>query len=210
MPLVCRATATPVTPTNAVREKQMPPRSRAPAGKGKGASPPAPKLAMFQPLPPHSVGRWRCDEAASETVEQLLYGPIHTRRPTLVCASLESAAEAALGAEAEAQLFGGGAEMAAAYKAVAYGERGGWEACPPDVSSRLAAGLPRWLVPRIAGDLLCRIPATAAAQHVKSSPQPTVALATCGSRRSPTRTRRPTWLQRIATAAWSPQCSPGS
>ena len=146
----------------------MPPRSRGHAGKTKDASPPAPKHApppIFLPLPPHPVDRWSREDARAEPVEQLLYGPVHTRRPTLVCAPLGAEAEAALGAEAGSQLFGDGADMAAAYKAVAYGLRDGWETCPPQVSSRLALDLPRWLAPRVAGDLLSRVPALAAARH---------------------------------------------
>ena len=146
----------------------MPPRSRGHAGKTKDASPPAPKPApppIFLPLPPHPVDRWSREDARAEPVEQLLYGPVHTRRPTLVCAPLGAEAEAALGAEAGSQLFGDGADMAAAYKAVAYGLRDGWETCPPQVSSRLALDLPRWLAPRVAGDLLSRVPALAAARH---------------------------------------------
>ena len=146
----------------------MPPRSRGNAEKTEGASPPAPKHApppIFLPLPPHPVDRWSREDARAEPVEQLLYGPVHTRRPTLVRAPLGSEAEAALGAEAGSQLFGDGTDMAAAYKAVAYGLRDGWESCPPQVSSRLAVDLPRWLAPRVAGDLLCRVPALAATQH---------------------------------------------
>ena len=150
------------------RDGQMPPRSRGHAGKTKDASSPAPKPApppIFLPLPPHPVDRWSREDARAEPVEQLLYGPVHTRRPTLVRAPLGPEAEAALGAEAGSQLFGDGTDMAAAYKAVAYGLRDGWESCPPQVSSRLAVDLPRWLAPRVAGDLLCRVPALAATQH---------------------------------------------
>ena len=115
----------------------MPPRSPAP----KHAPPP-----IFLPLPPHPIDRWSREDARAEPVEQLLYGPVHTRRPTLVCAPLGAEAEAALGAEAESQLFGDGTDMAAAYRAVAYGLRGGWESCPPQVfwvlceASRLEQG----------------------------------------------------------------------
>ena len=152
------------------RAGQMPPRSRVNAERINGASPPAPKHVpspIFLPLPPHPVDRWSREDARAEPVEQLLYGPVQTRRPTLVHAPLGAEAEAALGAEAGSLLLGDGTDMAAAYKAVAYGLRDGWDSCPPQVSSRLSAHLPRWLAPRVAGDLLCRVPTLAATQHVR-------------------------------------------
>ena len=181
---------------------------RARAQKGKvDACPPTPKHApppIFQPLPPHPVGRWRHDEARAETVEQLLYGPVHTRRPALVCATLDAEAEAALGVMAEAQLFDGGAEMAAAYKAVVYGLRDGWESCPLEVSSVLAEGLPRWLVPRVAGDLLGMIPASAASRHGETRRSGRCRGRLRGSGRPPACARLPSGLQSMCTAARGP------
>ena len=144
----------------------MPPRSRENAERIHGASPPAPP-PIFLPLPPHPVDRWSREDARAEPVEQLLYGPVHTRRPTLVHAPLGAEAEAALAAEAGSLLLGDGTDMAAAYRAVAYGLRDGWDSCPPQLSSRLSAHLPRWLAPRVAGDLLCRVPTLAATQRVR-------------------------------------------
>ena len=148
----------------------MPSRSRENAERINGGSPPAPKHApspIFLPLPPHPVDRWSREDARAEPVEQLLYGPVHTRRPTLVHAPLGAEAEAALAAEAGSLLLGDGTDMAAAYRAVAYGLRDGWDSCPPQLSSRLSAHLPRWLAPRVAGDLLCRVPTLAATQRVR-------------------------------------------
>ena len=108
------------------RAGQMPPRSRENAERISGASPPAPKHVpspIFLPLPPHPVDRWSREDARAEPVEQLLYGPVQTRRPTLVHAPLGAEAEAALGAEGGSLLLGDGTDMAAAYKAVAYGLR---------------------------------------------------------------------------------------
>ena len=96
----------------------MPPRSRENAERINGASPPAP-LPIFLPLPPHPVDRWSREDARAEPVEQLLYGPVHTRRPTLVHAPLGAEAEAAFAAEATGSLLlGDGTDMAAARRRV--------------------------------------------------------------------------------------------
>ena len=111
-------------------------------------------------------------------MEQLLFGSVRTGRPLLVCSALEVDVRLALEAQAKARQFlGDCAEevpedgLAAPlpfapdlpYRVVRR-LRQGWEACPPELASRLTASLPHWLAPRTGGDLLSTLPASTAAQ----------------------------------------------
>ena len=134
---------------------------------------PRPSQLAIEPMPPHEVGRWNCNQTRVEAVEQLLFGSVRTGRPVLVCSALEADTKAVLEAQAKAQeLLGDGkAEAALAlpfapdlpYRIVRR-MRQGWEACPPELAAHLAASLPRWLAPRAPGDLLASLPASTAAQ----------------------------------------------
>jgi hypothetical protein len=137
-----------------------------------------PSQLTFEPMPLHAVGRWSCEQTRVEAVEQLLFGSVRTGRPLLVCSAFEADVRVALEAQAKAQqLLGECAEEVPEdgpaatlpfapdlpYRVVRR-LRQGWEACPPELASRLAASLPRWLAPRAGGDLLSTLPSSAAAQ----------------------------------------------
>ena len=142
----------------------------------KGAAP-RPLEVAFEPMPLHAVGRWSCEQTLrAEAVEQVLFGTVRAGRPLLVCSALEADARVALEAQAKERLLAGAEAVPEDGPAatlpfapdlpyrVVRRLREGWEACPPELASRLAASLPRWLAPRAGGDLLSTLPAAAAAQ----------------------------------------------